>query len=296
MELIARAAIIACLVLSPAIALAQDRFFDSSGVRIRYTDQGTGDAIVLIHGMTGSLQSWVDSGVLPNLVQNYRVVALDARGHGKSGKPRDVKAYEIEMGLDVVRLLNHLRIEQAHIVGYSMGAEITAQLLTTHPERFITATLGGSPGRFGWTPEDEHRNEQEASEIERECRSRTQFFHDAPVGEPQPTEEEFKKLSAACMADPNLDRFSLAALHRGSKNRTITSEAVAAVEVPTLGVVGSLDAELLKFRDLKKRHPALTLVVIDGATHGGVRGAMRRPEFIAAVRDFLSSAQAASPR
>jgi pimeloyl-ACP methyl ester carboxylesterase len=289
MKLIRRAATIICLVSWPAIAPAQDQFFDSNGVQIRYIDRGTGPVIVLIHGNGGSLQGWIDSGVLPNLARDYRVVALDARGHGKSGKPHDVKAYGREMGLDVLRLLDHLRIEKAHIVGYSMGANITAQLLTTHPERFITATLGGAAGRFRWTREEEDRSEQEASEIERECVSRTQIFRLAAVGEPKPSEEEIKKRSAACMANPNQDRFSLAALRRGYKDQAITSAAVVATTVPTLGVVGTLDDTLRHFRELKQLRPALTLVVIDGATHGGERGAMRRPEFIAAIREFLSS-------
>src|SRR4030095_13900099 len=101
MKFTGRAATIICLVLGPAHALAQDQFFDSNGVRIRYTDRGTGDVIVLIHGNGGSLQGWIDSGVLPNLMRDYRVVALDARGHGKSGKPHEVKAYGREMALDV---------------------------------------------------------------------------------------------------------------------------------------------------------------------------------------------------
>jgi pimeloyl-ACP methyl ester carboxylesterase len=251
---------------------------------------------VLAHGYGGSLQGWIGSGVLPNLVRNFRVIALDARGHGKSGKPHDVKAYGQEMGLDVLRLLDHLGIEKAHIVGYSMGANITAQLMTTHPERLITATLGGAAGRFRWTREEEDRTEQEASEIERECVSRTQIFRLAAVGEPKPSEEEIKKRSAACMANPDQDRFSLAALRRGYKDQAITTAAVAAVKVPTLCVVGTLDENLGDFRELKTLRPALTLIIIDGATHGGDRGAMRRPEFVAAVREFISANRAASSR
>jgi pimeloyl-ACP methyl ester carboxylesterase len=210
MRLSRRAVTIVCLALWPAaIALAQDQFFDSNGVRIRYADRGAGDVIVLVHGNGSSLEGWIDSGVLPDLARSYRVVALDARGHGKSGKPHDAKAYGREMGLDVVRLMDHLQIRRAHIVGYSMGASITAQLLTSHAERFVTATLGGAAGRFRWTAEDTARSEQEASEKERECVSRTQISRLAPVNQPKPSEEEIQRLSAACMADPGQDRFAL---------------------------------------------------------------------------------------
>ena len=191
-----------CLAFAPVQAFAQDKFFDSSGVRIRYVERGTGEPVVLIHGNGSTLESWVDAGVMPNLAKDYRVIALDARGHGQSGKPREANAYGSEMGLDVVRLLDHLGIQRAHIVGYSMGAHITAQLLTTHPERFLTATLGGAAGRFTWGKEELERSEQEAREKEKECVSRSQIMRLAPNNAPKPTEDEIKKRSAACMADP----------------------------------------------------------------------------------------------
>ncbi|MBI5275193.1 MAG: alpha/beta hydrolase [Burkholderiales bacterium] len=275
--------------LLPAIVVAQGPFFDSNGVRIRYSDQGSGDPIVLIHGGGGSLEVWLDSGVLPNLVRDHRVIALDVRGHGKSDRPHEAKAYGREMGLDVVRLMDHLGIHRAHIVGYSLGAFITAQLLTSHPERFITATLGGATGPFQWTQEDDARGEIEASEMERECISRSQIFRLTPANQPKPSEEDIQKRSAACMADPARDRFAQAALSRSRKDFMITPSQVTSVKVPTLGVVGSLDGYVANFQELKALLPALRLVVIDGATHGGERAAHFRPEFVAAVRQFISS-------
>jgi pimeloyl-ACP methyl ester carboxylesterase len=284
-----RAAAILGLVLVAAPAYAQDQFFSSNGVRIRYVDRGKGEAVVLIHGNGGSLQGWIDTGVLPNLERDHRVIALDARGNGQSGKPHDVAAYGREMALDIVRLMDHLQIRRAHIVGYSMGASITGKLLTLNPERFLTAVMGGSTGRFRWNAAEEARIEQEASEKERECISRSQMRRLAPTGQPTPSEEEIQKRSAACMADPNQDRFALAALHRGSKDLAVTPEQAAAIKVPTLGVVGSLDGYLAAFQEFRKLRPDLKLVVIEGASHGGPRGAMARPEFVAAVREFIAA-------
>ena len=68
--------------------------------------------------------------MFPALAASYRVIAMDARGHGLSGKPHDPAQYGPEMGLDVVRLLDHLGLRRAHILGYSMGAHIVAQLVT----------------------------------------------------------------------------------------------------------------------------------------------------------------------
>jgi pimeloyl-ACP methyl ester carboxylesterase len=111
-------------LLPAATALGQERYFHSAGVRIHYLDQGAGPAVMLIHGFTASIESsWIDTGVLPDLA-------------------RAPRAYD-ELGLDVIRLLDHLGIERAHVVGYSLGGIVVAKLLTTHPERFVTAVLVG---------------------------------------------------------------------------------------------------------------------------------------------------------
>jgi pimeloyl-ACP methyl ester carboxylesterase len=173
-----------------------------------------------------------------------------------------------------------------------MGASITAQLLTTHPERFITATLGGAAGRFQWTPEDAAHYEQEAAEKERDCVSRSQIHRLAPLGQAKPSDEEIRQRSAACMADPNQDRVALAALHRALGEQAFTPAQAAAVKVPTLGIVGSLDPYLRSFRELQRLRPDMRLVVVDNASHGGEAGAMRRPEFVAAVREFIAASPA----
>jgi pimeloyl-ACP methyl ester carboxylesterase len=248
-----------CLVCVIATGFAQDQFCDAHGVRLRYVEQGSGDALVLVHGNGSTLNAWMDAGVLPQLAQEYHVIALDVRGHGKSDKPHDVHAYGREMGLDVIRLLDHLGIRCAHIVGYSMGVSITAQLLTTHAERCLSATLGGGAGRWQWTAAQATAAEQEASERERECVSRSQLARLAPTNGPKPDAAAIQRRSAACMADPNQDRFALAALARSRKETVITPAQVAAVTVPTLGVVGRHQTEPVPSRRLRcqSRYAAL---------------------------------------
>src|SRR5262249_47141684 len=143
----------------------QDKFFDSNGVRIRYVEQGTGEPVVLIHGFGG--RAAVNSKVFQQLTKDYRVIALDCRGYSKSDKPHDAKKYGQEMALDVVRLLDYLKINQAHIVGYSMGASIVAKLLIMKPERFLTATLGGDGGIIAPTESELKFYEQLAADMER---------------------------------------------------------------------------------------------------------------------------------
>src|SRR5258706_4988602 len=153
-------ALLLCAVLLPAILPAQDaiklqdQFFSSDGVKIHYVDVGTGDPVFLLHGNGGSLQEFVNSGLLSSLQRDFRVIAFDARGHGKSDKPHDPRAYGREMSLDVLRLMDHLGIQKAHLVGYSMGAQTVAHLIVIKPERFASAILGGAPGRFYWTEKD----------------------------------------------------------------------------------------------------------------------------------------------
>ena len=162
------AAALLCLAAVPALAVEDGKFADFGGVKIHYIDRGQGEPIVLLHGGTSSLESWVSTGVVANLQKDFRVIAFDARGAGKSDKPRDPKAYGRQQALDVPRLLDALKLERAHIVGFSLGASMVAQLLTFNPERFLTATQAAGAGR---SPEaaNDPRIEVEAAEIEKEC-------------------------------------------------------------------------------------------------------------------------------
>lgn len=132
-----------------------DQFFSSGGVRLRYAEQGDGaDPVILLHDRGSSIEEqWVGTGIMPMLVSQgiFRVIALDLRGHGKSDKPQPA-AIDAEMAGDVERLMTHLNIRRAHVVGYGLGANIAARLSTMHPERMITMTLaGGAHVRAGGT-------------------------------------------------------------------------------------------------------------------------------------------------
>ena len=81
-----------CLLLfvAPLHQELQDKWFDSDGVKIRYVDRGAGPPVLLIHGYTRSVESnWIEPGVFADLVKDYRVIAFDLRGHGKSDKPHE---------------------------------------------------------------------------------------------------------------------------------------------------------------------------------------------------------------
>jgi pimeloyl-ACP methyl ester carboxylesterase len=275
------------LTLTSAVCAAQDNYFDAGGVRIRYAVQGTGEPIVLVHGFTNTAEIWSANGIAQDLSRDHRVITFDLRGHGKSDKPHDPAKYGREMGLDVVRLLDHLGIQRAHVVGYSLGAHVTSQLLTLRPERFISATLIAGSGRFGWSAELAKEAEQDASEMERECISPSLMNRLSPPGSAAPSSDSVEALSASCLAVQ--DRFALAAVTRSRPDHVMTRAAAAAVTVPTLAIVGTDDPMKAGLDTLVRIRPSVKLVVIDGATHAGPRGILRRPELIAALHDFLSS-------
>ena len=105
--------------------------------------------------------------------------------HGKSGKPRDPLAYE-ELGMDLIRLLDHLAIERSHVVGYSLGGIIVAKLLTSHPERFLSAVLGGAAYRRSRSEASDLAAEAAAREIEDRGVYRALVVSTAPTDEPPP--------------------------------------------------------------------------------------------------------------
>ncbi len=137
--------LVCSLLVLPGGLHAEEATFDSNGVKIRYLVEGEGEPVLLIHGFVVNKElQWGLPGTIKALAKDHRVIALDNRGHGKSGKPTDPKKYGMEMVEDAVRLLDHLKIKKAHVVGYSMGAVITAKLMVTHPDRLLSATLGGA--------------------------------------------------------------------------------------------------------------------------------------------------------
>ena len=120
--------------------------FHNGDVEIAYLDEGEGDPIVLVHGFASSKNvNWVYPTWVSDLKKDgRRVIALDNRGHGDSEKLYDSADYEIAiMASDVIALLDHLGIERADVMGYSLGSRMTAILAREQPQRLRSAILGG---------------------------------------------------------------------------------------------------------------------------------------------------------
>ena len=283
----ARCAVVA-LLLWAATAGAQDRFFDSAGVRLRYVEQGAGQPVVLLHGFTAELErAWIQTGVLHELARDHRVIALDLRGHGASDKPRDARAYD-EVALDVIRLLDHLGIERAHAVGYSLGGIILARLLASHEQRFLSVVLAAAAYRRSRSERADREAEAAAREIEEHGVYRALAVSTAPTDEAAPDEEAIRLRSRA-IALYN-DRFAMAALMRARRALLVTDEQFAAVRVPVLAVVGSADPQATRVIAMQRMWPAVRIEVVPGATHptGHPRSLIRRPELVAAIRQHIA--------
>jgi pimeloyl-ACP methyl ester carboxylesterase len=235
----------------------------------------------------------VQTGVVGNLARDFHVLAIDARGHGNSGKPHDPKAYGAEMAADVVRLLDHVKIRRAHIVGYSMGVRLVEKLLTSDPDRFLTATFGGFGAGRNWSADDDRQMERRAVEADHGS-FRSLLLSVAPTDGRQVTEQAIEETSRMFVQDN--DPLALAAVTRNLRGLAVTDAQMAAVRVPTLAVVGGLDPQLALVTQLKKVMPSLKVVVAPGAVHDSAdpRGTPRRPEFVTALRQFVTAHQSGS--
>jgi pimeloyl-ACP methyl ester carboxylesterase len=287
------AAVVCFALLSAAQILAQttvappDQFFNSNGVRVRYVEQGSGPAVVLMHGYTGTLdRHFLANGVLASLAKDYRVIAFDLRGHGKSDKPHEPAAYGEEMARDVVRLLDHLRIERAHVIGYSLGAVIAGRLSVLHPERLISVAYVAQIPFRETTAALATFAEESVKELEGDLPFRSLALALQPPGSKPPTDDELRKMVAPLVAANDLN--ALAALWRGYPTLLTPDAALAASKVPMMVLIGSEDQSASGVPALVKVHPHIRTLVVQGAQHGGPQSVMRRPEFMSALREFLT--------
>jgi pimeloyl-ACP methyl ester carboxylesterase len=244
--------------------------FDSDGVEIAYLDVGQGPPTLLIHGFGSNADvNWVSTSWVRDLqAAGRRVIALDNRGHGKSGKPHDPAVYDPGIvAEDSRRLLDHLGIERADVIGYSMGARIAACLALAHPERVRRVVFSG--------------------------------LGDAMVkgvGDPELIAAALRAESVDEVSDPGArgyrvfaeqtksDREALAACILGSRRRLAAAE-VAKIAVPVLVAVGTDDEIAGSATALAALIPSAEAFEIPGRDHMKAVGDKRHKS---AVISFLN--------
>jgi pimeloyl-ACP methyl ester carboxylesterase len=281
------ALLVVLTLLGTSIASAEDKFFDSKGVRIRYVDEGRGEPIILVHGALGNIESnWIQTGVIKNLSKDHRVVALDMRGHGKSDKPHEQSAYGRHMAEDIVRLLGHLKIPKAHLVGYSFGAVIAGYTISHFQDHFVSVIFGGAVPLIGpWTDAQQRQSEMRANGYEggsvRGLIERTAEGAGIKLSEKEIQQRESELLQMQ-------DLKAIAAVSRSNGEFALSGETAKKTAIPTLAVVGSDDPAIKAVAEFRKLRPDVGLFVIQGATHAAPRNARARPEFSDAVRQFVA--------
>lgn len=259
--------------------MAQIKHFDSAGVSIAYIDEAAhADArpqplpVLLIHGFASNMSmNWVLPGWVETLRQaGYRVIAFDNRGHGQSEKLYDLEKYGAPlMADDAARLLDHLGVTRAHVMGYSMGSRIAAFLTLKYPDLVARLIFGGLGinmvrGMAGTGP---IAHALEAPSIDDVT---------------NPTARTFRAFAEQTRSDLK----ALAACIRSSRE-PLPAEKLATIKSPVLVAVGENDVIGGSAEALAAVIPGARGFVIPGREH---MKAVGDKAYKAAVIDFLTGA------
>ncbi len=239
--LYALAAVLVLLIAFLGIAAvvfyrAPGQYFDADGVRLFYRVKGSGTPVVLVHGYGVNADlNWRLPGVVRALRKQYQVIVFDVRGHGRSDKPHEPAQYGSETARDVCRLLDHLGIEKAHVVGYSMGGFITIKLIALYPDRLLSAVPCGA----GWEkPEGEklHLLTTLTESIDR----RKSYGPLIRALEPTPPPAWKVHLASFFLRILN-DNAAMSAVMKNFTDLAVTEEELRNNRVPVLSIVGTRD-------------------------------------------------------
>ncbi|MFQ5486996.1 MAG: alpha/beta fold hydrolase [Gammaproteobacteria bacterium] len=253
-------------------------FFQTDDVRLHYRDEGEGEVVLLLHGFAvHSDLNWRHTGVLRRLRRHFRVITLDLRGHGLSGKPRESAAYGLELVHDVARLLEHLGIQQAHLVGYSLGGFVALKTADCHGARLRSVAVLGA----GWERPDDEALFQTLAHC---GQALTSGHAIPPLGPAQARPGLVYTWLNRLFTALFVDQRALGALVHSLHDLTLSEERLRALELPLCAIIGEQDYLRPGAERLIGRVPALEFHLIRGAGHLSLawRGEMHQ-----ILEDFL---------
>lgn len=242
------------------------------GTRLYYEEAGSGTPVVFIHEFAGDYRSWEPQ--MRCLARYFRCIAYNARGFPPSDVPEDGARYsQAQARDDVIAVLDHLRIERAHVVGLSMGGFAALHVGIAHPQRARSLVVAGCG--YGAEPDKKEKFRAEceaaAASFERDWSgaakqyalgpTRVQFQNKDPRGWAEFAQQlagHSAKGQALTMRGVQMQRPSLWEL----------TEAMKKIDLPTLIVTGDEDDPCLEPALLMKRHIATAgLVVLPWSGH-----------------------------
>ena len=241
---------------------------NNRGVQIHYEIEGNGPPLVLLHGLDGNLETFREYGYVEALKDKYQLILIDVRGHGASDKPHDPEAYQMKtLVADVVAVLDHLRIDKAHFLGYSMGGWIGFGIAKYAPEHFYSLILGGT---HPYKP-----NADEQAELD-------YYIQLYKKGNDALIAEEEKQLGlemtpymrARCMAS---DTKAIVALMSSEDCIRSFEEVLPTMNMPCLVYAGENDGAYSGAKKCVESMPNATFVSLPGFDH---RGALHQSSII----------------
>ena len=220
----------------------------NDGIRIHYEVMGDGPPLILQHGFCGSGYDWIEFGYTEALRDRYRLILVDARGHGDSDKPHDPHMYALDRRIDdILAVVDDLGIDKAHYLGYSMGGWIGYGMAKYAPARASSLMIGGAQP-YGRTFVDGRKILAEGMDSWTE-HANTWGDHYSP-----------QMLARIRRNDPDA---MLAALH----DRADISQILPSMSMPTLLFAGDADVEFSTIARAAREIPLAEFVSILGANH-----------------------------
>ncbi len=252
----------------------------SQGVRIHYEVEGQGTPLMLQHGFAATLWTWRDFGYARELGKEYQLILVDARGHGESDKPRDPEAYRADIiAGDYVAILDALKIEKAHYIGYSMGGNIGFKCLARYAlPRFHSFIMGGSsPLR---RPEAERRSSGFSRMLQEAAEKGMGLWlaeREKMVGTLTPAQR------ARQLAN---DPYALLAMQKATAVWPDAEDFLPKITIPILLFAGDADPSHARASEAVRYLPNATFVSIPGLNHDQtlMHGEMVIPQ----IRKFLA--------
>ena len=248
----------------------EGHYFNSNGIRIHYTDEGDGVPVVLLHGFAVNADlNWRIPGVTEKLNDQFRIISMDLSGHGLSSKPHSPDKYGIQMVEDVIRLLDHLKIDKAWVAGYSLGGFIALKLAVLHPDRLFGIASCGA----GWEQPDRGRFLVALAHFADQLEKGGSIGPLAAEIDPErPSPGFIHRMWVHLMTGYFNDKQALIAMIRAIPELAITKEELHSISVPVLAIVGENDLLSVGAKSMEGILPNLRLVIVPGADHMQVPG------------------------